>query len=560
MDELREQADEAPLYGNLMRTPMAAELTRSDGDMMKVLVSDPLPDVGLEVLNKAADIDVDVRVGLKPDELKEIVGGYDGLILRSGTKVTADVIEAADRLKIIGRAGVGVENIDVDAASQRGIVVMNTPGGNNVTTGEHTISLMMALARHIPQAVASVKSGKWNRQKFTGVELCNKTLGVIGLGNVGRIVAERALGLRMKVLGYDPFIPAEAAARMGVESASLDAIYARADFITVHVPLIEETRGLINRKTIARMKDGVRIINCARGGIVDEDDLAEAIKEGKVAGAAVDVYVEEPPGPDHPLVQLEQVVTTPHLGASTDEAQLNVSIAVAEQVRDYLVDGVIRYAVNAPSVSQDLLRELQPYLTLGEKLGSLHVQLLGRFPEEIQIEGGGDVAQYDIAPIALAVLKGVLSFALGDTVNYVNAPFIAQERGIKVVQSKSESAEDFASYIKVRVRTQGEEAEIEGALFGTNNPRIVRINDFYFEAVPEGHILVSYNRDVPGVVGALGSLLGDNGINIAGLELGREQAGGRAISFIHVDNAVPKEVMDKFRALPEVISSTAVKL
>ncbi len=560
MDELREQADETPLYGNLMRTPMAAELTRSDGDMMKVLVSDPLPDVGLEVLNKAADIDVDVRVGLKPDELKEIVRGYDGLILRSGTKVTADVIEAADRLKIIGRAGVGVENIDVDAASQRGIVVMNTPGGNNVTTGEHTISLMMALARHIPQAVASVKSGKWNRQKFTGVELCNKTLGVIGLGNVGRIVAERALGLRMKVLGYDPFIPAEAAARMGVESASLDAIYARADFITVHVPLIEETRGLINRETIARMKNGVRIINCARGGIVDEDDLAEAIKEGKVAGAAVDVYVEEPPGPDHPLVQLEQVVTTPHLGASTDEAQLNVSIAVAEQVRDYLVDGVIRYAVNAPSVSQDLLRELQPYLTLGEKLGSLHVQLLGRFPEEIQIEGGGDVAQYDIAPIALAVLKGVLSFALGDTVNYVNAPFIAQERGIKVVQSKSESAEDFASYIKVRVRTQGEEAEIEGALFGTNNPRIVRINDFYFEAVPEGHILVSYNRDVPGVVGALGSLLGDNGINIAGLELGREQAGGRAISFIHVDNAVPKEVMDKFRALPEVISSTAVKL
>ncbi len=560
MEELREQADETPLYGNLMKTPMTAELTRSEGDMMKVLVSDPLPDVGLEVLNKAADIDVDVHVGLKPDELKEIIGDYDGLILRSGTKVTADVIEAAGRLKIIGRAGVGVENIDVDAASQRGIVVMNTPGGNNVTTGEHTISLMMALARHIPQAVASVKSGKWSRQKFTGVELCNKTLGVIGLGNVGRIVAERALGLRMKVLGYDPFIPAEAAARMGVESASLDDIYARADFITVHVPLIEETRGLIDRETIARMKDGVRIINCARGGIVDENDLAEAIKEGKVAGAAVDVYVEEPPGPDHPLVQLEQVVTTPHLGASTDEAQLNVSIAVAEQVRDYLLDGVVRYAVNAPSVSQDLLRELQPYLTLGEKLGSLHVQLLGRFPEEIQIEGGGDVAQYDIAPIALAVLKGVLSFALGERVNYVNAPFIAQERGIKVVQSRSESAEDFASYIKVRVRTQGEEAEIEGALFGTNNPRIVRINDFYFEAVPEGHILVSYNRDVPGVVGALGSLLGDNGINIAGLELGREQAGGRAISFIHVDNAVPKEVMDKFRALPEVISSTAVKL
>ena len=534
--------------------------TGGEGDMMKVLVSDPLPDVGLQVLHDAAGMTVDVRTGLEPGELREIIGGYDGLILRSGTRVTAEVLEAAHRLKIIGRAGVGVENIDVDAASKRGVVVMNTPGGNNVTTGEHTISLMMALARHIPQAVASVKSGRWNRQKFTGVELCNKTLGVIGLGNVGRIVAERALGLRMKVLGYDPFIPAEAAARMGVESASLDDIYRRSDFITVHVPLIEETRGLINRDTIARMKDGVRLINCARGGIVDENDLAEAIKAGKVAGAAVDVYVDEPPGPDHPLVQLDQVVTTPHLGASTDEAQLNVSIAVAEQVRDFLVNGVIRYAVNAPSVSQDLLRELQPYLTLGEKLGSLHVQMLGRFPEEIQIEGGGDVAQYDIAPIALAVLKGVLSFALGDTVNYVNAPFIAQERGIKVIQSKSESARDFASYIKVRTRNKDEETEIEGALFGANNPRIVRLNEFYFEAVPEGHILVSYNHDVPGVVGALGSLLGDNGINIAGLELGREKAGGRAISFIHVDNPVPKEVLDKFRALPEVISTTAVKL
>ncbi len=534
--------------------------SNGEGDMMKVLVSDPLPDVGLAVLHDSADVGVDVRIGLKPEELGEIIGGYDGWILRSGTKVTAEVIEAADRLKIIGRAGVGVENIDVDAASKKGIVVMNTPGGNNVTTGEHTISLMLALARHIPQAVASLKNGQWNRQKFTGVEVCNKTLGVIGLGNVGRIVAERALGLRMKVLGYDPFIPAEAAARMGVESTSLDDLYRRSDFITVHVPLIEETRGLINRDAIARMKTGVRIINCARGGIVDENDLVEALKEGKVAGAALDVYVDEPPGPDHPLVQLDQVVTTPHLGASTDEAQINVSIAVAEQVRDFLVDGVIRYAVNAPSVSQDLLRELQPYLTLGEKLGSLHVQLLGKFPDEIRIEGGGEVAQYDVAPIALAVLKGVLSFALGETVNYVNAPFIAQERGIQVIQSKSESARDFASYIKVRTRAKDRETEIEGALFGANNPRIVRLNDFYFEAVPDGHILVSYNHDVPGVVGALGSLLGDSGINIAGLELGREKVGGRAISFIHVDNPVPKEVLDKFRALPEVISTTAVKL
>ena len=527
---------------------------------MKVLVSDPLPAEGLAVLHDAADMEVDVRPGLDPQELRGTIGDYDGLILRSGTRVTADVVAAADRLKIIGRAGVGVENIDVDAASKKGIVVMNTPGGNNVTTGEHTLSLMLALARHIPQAAASLKDGKWNRQKFTGVELCNKTLGVIGLGNVGRVVAERALGLRMKVLGYDPFIPAENAARMGVESVGLDDLYRRSDFITVHVPLIEDTRGLIDREAIAGMKDGVRIINCARGGIVDEDDLAEALRTGKVAGAALDVYVDEPPAPDHPLLQLDQVVATPHLGASTDEAQLNVSIAVAEQVRDYLADGVIRYAVNAPSVSQDLLRELRPYLTLGEKLGSLHVQLLGKFPEEVRVEGGGEVAQYDVAPIAAAVLKGMLSFALDRSVNYVNAPIIAHERGIKVVQSRSESARDFASYIQVRTRTKGEETEIEGAIFGANNPRIVRINDFYFEAVPDGHILVSHNHDVPGVVGAVGTLLGKNGINIAGLELGREKVGGAAISFIHVDNPVPREVLDKLRALPEIISTLAVKL
>jgi D-3-phosphoglycerate dehydrogenase / 2-oxoglutarate reductase len=528
--------------------------------MMKVLVSDPLPAEGLKVLNDTPEFSVDVHVGLKLDELEKIIGDYDGLILRSGTKVTARIIEAAARLRIIGRAGVGVENIDVDAASAKGIVVMNTPGGNNVTTGEHTICLMLSLARHIPEAVASLKRGEWNRQKFIGVEVCNKTLGVIGLGNVGRIVAERALGLRMKVLGYDPFISAENAARMGVEFVGLDEIFTRSDFITVHVPLIDETRGLIDRDAIAKMKTGVRIINCARGGIVDEEALAAALVEGKVAGAALDVYADEPPSPDHPLIKMEQVVTTPHLGASTDEAQLNVSIAVAEQVRDFLKDGVIRYAVNAPSVSQDVLAELRPYLTLGEKLGSLHFQMLGKLPKEIDIECGGDVAQYDVAPISLAVLKGALSSAMGATVNYVNAPLIARERGVKVVESKSSRASDFASYIKVRAITQDTETEIEGAIFGTNNPRIVRINNFYFEAIPEGYIIISYNRDVPGVVGALGSLLGENGINIAGLELGREEMGGKAISFIHVDNPVPKEVMEKIRALANVISTVVVKL
>ena len=528
--------------------------------MMNILVTDSLAPQGLEVFERTPGFKVDVRLGLKPPELKKSIGDYHGWVIRSGTKVTADLIEAAENLKVIGRAGVGVENIDVEAASKKGIVVMNTPGGNNVTTAEHTISLMLSLARHIPQAVASLKAGQWKRDKFMGVELCNKTLGVIGLGNVGRIVAERAVGLRMKVIGHDPFVLSENAARLGVELVSLEEIFKRSDFITVHVPLTNETRGLINRKAIAKMKKGVRIINCARGGIVDEKDLAEALKEGKVSGAALDVYVDEPPSPDHPLVKMEQVITTPHLGASTDEAQLNVAIAVAEQMVDFLTRGIIRYAVNVPSVSPELLSVLRPYLTLGEKLGSLQVQMLATLPKEVQIEYGGEVTQYDVAPLTLAVLKGILTPMMESSVNYVNAPVIARERGIKVVESKSSQASDFASSITVRVKTKEKELEVEGAIFGSNNPRIVRINNFYLEAVPEGYILILHNRDVPGVIGAVGTLLGQKGINIAGLELGREKAGGMAISFFHVDDVVPKETLEALRNLPSIVTAELVKL
>lgn len=526
----------------------------------KILVTDSLAPQGLEVFERAPGFKVDVRLGLKPPELKKSIGDYHGWVIRSGTKVTADLIEAAENLKVIGRAGVGVENIDVEAASKKGIVVMNTPGGNNVTTAEHTISLMLSLARHIPQAVASLKAGQWKRDKFMGVELCNKTLGVIGLGNVGRIVAERAVGLRMKVIGHDPFVLSENAARLGVELVSLEEIFKRSDFITVHVPLTNETRGLINRKAIAKMKKGVRIINCARGGIVDEKDLAEALKEGKVAGAALDVYIDEPPSPDHPLVKMEQVITTPHLGASTDEAQLNVAIAVAEQMVDFLSRGIIRYAVNVPSVSPELLNALRPYLTLGEKLGSLQVQMLASLPKEVHIEYGGEVTQYDVAPLTLAVLKGILTPMMESSVNYVNAPVIARERGIKVVESKSSQASDFASSITVRVKTKEKELEVEGAIFGSNNPRIVRINNFYLEAVPEGYILILHNRDVPGVIGAVGTLLGQKEINIAGLELGREKAGGMAISFFHVDDVVPKETLEALRNLPSIVTAELVKL
>jgi D-3-phosphoglycerate dehydrogenase / 2-oxoglutarate reductase len=527
----------------------------------RILVTDPLAPQGMEVFERTPGFVVDLKVGIKPPEIKQIIKDYHGWVLRSGTKVTGDILATADNLKVIGRAGIGVENIDVAAASKRGIVVMNTPGGNNVTTGEHTMSLMLSLARHIPQAVASLKAGKWSREKFVGVELCNKTLGVIGLGNVGRIVAERALGFRMKVIAYDPFVQPESAARMGVEMATLDEIYARSDFITVHVPLTAETRGLINKKTFAKMKNGVRIINCARGGIVDEADLAEAIRQGKVAGAALDVYVDEPPPPDHPLVKMDQVITTPHLGASTDEAQLNVAVAVAEQMVDFLTRGVIRYAVNMPSVSPELLNSLRPYLTLGEKLGSLQVQMLSlQLPQEVQIEYAGDVTQYDVAPLTLAVLKGILTPVMESSVNYVNAPLVARERGIKIVESKSSRAIDFASSITVRVKTKEKTLEVEGAIFGSKNPRIVKINSFYLEAVPEGYILILHNRDVPGVVGAVGTLLGKKGINIAGMELGREKVGGMAISCIHVDDAVPKDTMEALRGLPSIVTAELVKL
>ena len=527
---------------------------------MKILVTDSLAPEGLAVFENAEGFEVDVKLGLTADELKKICGDYDGWVIRSGTRITAELIEAAKNLKVIGRAGVGYENIDADAATKRGIVVMNTPGGNNVTTGEHTIAVMMALARHIPQAVASLKSGKWDRNKFVGVELCNKTIGVIGLGNVGRIVAERAAGLRMKVIGYDPFIAADNVARMGVEPGTLEDIFTKSDFITVHVPLTPETQGMINKATFAMMKTGVRIINCARGGIVDEHDLAEAIKQGKVAGAALDVYVDEPPKPDHPLVKLDQVVTTPHLGASTDEAQLNVAIAVAEQMVDFLAKGVVRYAINVPSVSPELLEVLRPYLTLGEKLGSLHSQMAGALPKEVQIEYRGDVTQYNVAPLTLAVLKGLLTPVMESAVNYVNAQLVAKERGIKVVESKSEWAGDFASSIIVKAKNGKQDLEIEGAMFGAKHPRIVRVNSFYLEAVPEGYILILQNNDVPGVVGAVGTILGNNGINIAGMELGRSQKGGNAISFTHVDEMVNKKALDELRALPQIVSAALVKL
>ena len=526
----------------------------------RVLVTDKLAPQGAEVFRANPEIELDLRPGMPPAELAAAIGTYDALVIRSGTRVTADTLREPGRLRVIGRAGIGVDNIDVQVATKKGIVVMNTPGGNNVTTAEHTITLMLALARWIPQADASLHKGQWERQRFEGTEVCNKTLGIIGLGNIGHIVAERAQGLRMRVIAHDPFVTAETAAKMKVELVTLDELYARADFISVHTPLTAETRGLVNAAAIAKMKKGVRLVNCARGGIIDESALADAIKAGHVAGAALDVFVEEPPPADHPLLQLPQVIVTPHLGASTSEAQINVAVAIAEQVSKFLLRGEVESAVNMPSVSREMLQLLRPHLLLGEKLGSFLAQLSPEPPTELSVEYAGQVAELDWRPVTHAILRGLLSPFLEDGVNYVNAPAIARERGIKVLEARSSRSSDFVNSITVRVVRASGESEVEGALFGTSILRLVRIDDFYMEAVPEGYVLMLNNRDVPGVVGRVGTLLGAHGINIAGLELGREHVGGMAISFVHVDSAVPESVLEELRRSPDIISARLLKL
>jgi D-3-phosphoglycerate dehydrogenase len=529
--------------------------------MYRVLVSDKLSPQGLDILKAAPNIEVDNITGLNPQQLAEKIAPYHGLIVRSASTVTPEVIAAAQNLRVIGRAGIGVDNIDVQAATKKGIVVMNTPAGNNVTTAEHAISMMLALARSIPQATASMKAGKWEKGKFTGSEVFNKTLGIVGIGNIGSLVADRALGLKMRVIAYDPFISQPAAQRLGVELVSLDELYARSDFISIHTPLNQETRGLVGAAAFAKMKKGVRIINCARGGIVDEEALAAAIAEGKVVGAALDVFSQEPPPPDHPLLKSNQVICTPHLGAATDEAQVNVAVAIAHQVANYLANGVIQDAVNVPSISPELLEVLGPYLVICEKLGALQGQLLTAAPDEVAIEYAGEVAEYDVKSLTLAVLRGLLTRVLDTTmVNYVNAPSIARERGIKVVESKTSAQKGFSNLVTVTVNTARGPSVVAGAIFGQSVIRLVRINDFYLDADPQGFILMLHNRDVPGVVGSVGTLLAETKINIARLELGRERIGGMAISLIHVDDDIPAPVLERLRTLPNIVAAQLVRL
>lgn len=531
--------------------------------MTKVLVSDPISEEGLKALKEAGGIEIIVKTGLSEDELAGCIGGYDALLVRSGTKVTKKIIENAKNLKVIGRAGVGVDNVDVASATKHGIIVMNTPGGNTMSTAEHTIALIMALVRRIGPAYISMRNKQWDRKKFQGTELYGKTLGIIGLGRIGTEVAIRALAFGMKVLAHDPFLSTEKAEKLDIEPVDLDTIFAKSDIITVHTPITKDTKGLLGREAFFKMKNGVYIVNCARGGIVDENALYEAIKSGKAAGAALDVFENEPPS-NSPLLELDCVLATPHLGASTKEAQENVAVDVAYQVIDVLKGGPVRNAVNAPAVDVELLKILQPYINLGEKLGLLIAQLIPGQLEELRIRYSGEVADYNVASVTVSVLKGVLGHAIEEPVNFINAPIIAKERGIKVIESKTSMAEDFADFIHVTARTNGkkrDEFSVAGTLFGRKkDPRIVRINDYHVDAIPSGVILVLMNEDKPGIIGNVGVILGKNNINIADMTLGRKEAGGKAVTMLNVDSRVSDKVLKEIASAPNVIDIKMVEL
>jgi D-3-phosphoglycerate dehydrogenase len=520
---------------------------------VKVLVSDNLSELGVKILRDAEGIEVDVKVGLSPEELKEIIGEYHGLAVRGATKVTADVIAAATNLKVVGRAGTGLDNVDIPAASKRGIVVMNTPGGNTVTTAEHTLSMMMALARNIPQANASMKQAKWEKKKFSGMEVFNKTLGVIGLGKIGSVVSDRAMGLGMNVIAYDPFLSEEQAKQMGIRLGSLDEVFKEADIITLHVPLTDDTRGLINAKNIAKMRKGVRIVNCSRGPVVNEDDLAEAIESGKVAGAAIDVYSVEPPGKTR-LIALDQVICTPHLGASTKEAQDNVAIAVADQIRDYLVNGTIRNAVNAPAVSGEALVTLQPYLDLSQRLGSFLGQTIQTGIKSVEAQYSGDVTEMALKPITTSFLTGLLTPIMMDDVNQVNAPMVAAERGIVISETRVSKGENFLSLLRYKVVTERQEHIVEGTLFGKSEPRMVRYGGFRGEFDLSGDLILIHGVDKPGVIGKVGATLGNQGINISHFQFARQEQGGSALLFLNTDSKADDTSLEALKALDNVVS------
>lgn len=519
--------------------------------MPKVLIADKMDAVCAEIL-KSKGVEVDSKPGLSPEELKGAIGEYDGVAVRSTTKISAEVLTGAKALKVIGRAGIGVDTIDVPAATNAGVIVMNTPFGNSVTTAEHTIAMMMALARQIPQASASTHAGKWEKTRFMGVELMGKTLGVIGCGNIGAIVIDRAQGLKMRVVGFDPFLSDERARDMGIEKVELDELFSRADFITIHTPMTEKTKGIVNKQAFAKMKKGVRIMNVARGGLVVEEDLKEALDAGIVAGAALDVFSVEP-AKESIFFGMENVICTPHLGASTSEAQVNVAVQIAEQIADYLLHGAVSNAVNMPSISADDAPKLKPYMKLVEQMGKLAGQIIDQPITGIEVLYSGQVAGLNVKPLSAIAMASLLGVAL-EGVNMVSAPAVAKARGIATTESKTDSAGDFLTAVTIKVQTSAGALEVTGTLFGGGQGRIVSIDGVPIEAALTPHMLLVRNKDKPGLIGGVGTILSEAKINIADFRLGRVAAGAQAVSLISVDQRIDDATYAKLEALPQAES------
>jgi len=528
--------------------------------IMKVLISDKFSPEGLDVFRNASGIDVDYQPGITPSALLKAIAEVDALVVRGGTQVSSDVFQAANKLRVVGRAGIGIENIDLEAANRKGVVVMNTPFGSTTTTAEHTIAMMLALARQISAASQSTKAGHWEKDRFLGVEISGKTLGVIGAGKIGRLVVERALGLRMRVVVYDPHLAEDVIRQIGAEPVDFYELLAQSDFLTLHTPLNAETFKILDASAFDRLKPGCRIINCAIGGLVDETALAVAIREGKIAGAALDVFAKEPPEPDHPLLGLDQVICTPHLRASTLDAQVNVTVQMAHQIIDFLERGSIANALNVPSIGAELLAAIRPYIQLAERLGSFLAQLHSRGIQSVEVVYGGSVTEHPTGPLTMAILKGLLTPMIGSMVNYVNAPHLAGERGIKVIESRSSDSEGYANLICLKVVDAEGVHTVCGALLAEDDYRIVRVNGHQVEAIPEGHILVLLNEDRPGVIGFIGQVLGTAEVNIAMMNLSRRKIKGRAVSLISVDSQVPPEVMERLRDNEAILSAVQVKL
>ena len=526
--------------------------------MPKVLVSDPIDQVGIDILSQVAQ--VDVNTSLSPEELVNVIGDYDALMIRSGTKVTKAVIEAANNLKIIGRAGVGVDNVDVPEATRRGIVVVNSPEGNTIAAAEHALAMMMSLSRYIPSADASVKSGEWKRKDFTGVEVYKKTLGVVGLGKIGSHVATVARAMGMKLLAYDPFISADRAEQLGCRLVDLDFLFREADYITLHIPKTPETANLINAETLATMKPTARIINCARGGIINEADLAQALRDGVIGGAALDVYASEPLGESELRDLGKNVILTPHLGASTEEAQVNVAIDVAEQIRDVLLGLPARSAVNIPGLRPEVLEKLGPYLQLAETLGNLVSQLAGGRVEELTVSIQGDIASGDSKPIVIAALKGLLSNALQERVNYVNASIEAKERGIHVIETRDEDSRDYAGALNLKAKGSLGEHSATGVLLGGSEIRVTDIDDFPINVPPTQHMLFTLHRDMPGIIGKIGSLLGSFNVNIASMQVGRKIVRGDAVMVLSLDDPLPEGILEEIIKVDGIRDAYTVNL